>query len=202
MRRTIASSFVLLSAGFLVINAAQARTFDLDGKSFDPGKTINEYQSDGSLSKEQAAQFLDEEKKIADQEQKDKNKHKGQLTAGDQKDLSGRLDKLMKKVESVRKAKADNTARNVGDQRKDSLTPDKQSEKSADIKMLGSIRRKLMSDKSLSSNAKNVKVICNKGELTLRGPVDSADEKARVQADVAAVAGDAKVLNELDVLKK
>ena len=47
-----------------------------------------------------------------------------------------------------------------------------------------------------------MKVICNKGEVTLRGPVDSADEKAKVEAAVSAAAGNAKVQSELEVLKK
>ena len=203
MRRIFSGIMVGAAAIIMFAGASEAKVFDVDGKTYDPGKFISECEADGALSKEEANQFREEEKKIISQEEKDRAKHNGQLSRGDAKNLGGRLDSLMKRVDRMRHTKADNTARNLGDQRKESLTPDKQSENKDDIKILGSIRRKLMKDRSLSTNGKNVKVICIKGEITLRGPVDTSDEKARIGQAVAAVAGArAKVQNELEVIKK
>jgi hyperosmotically inducible periplasmic protein len=202
MKRLFPSTLAVLTVSVLVTGGVDAKTFELNGKTYDPGKVISDSEADGTLTKEQASQFREDEKKIADKEKKDRDKKGGKLSRNEEKGLAKKLDDLMKRIDKVRTAKADNSQRNVGDQRKEARTPDKQSQDKNDIKMLGSIRRKLMGDKSLSTNAKNVKVISNKGEITLRGPVDTADEKAKVEAAVSSVAGNAKVQSELEVLKK
>jgi osmotically-inducible protein OsmY len=58
-----------------------------------------------------------------------------------------------------------------------------------------------MKDHSLSTNAKNCKIITTKGgAVTLRGPVDSDEEKAKV-AQHAKMAGASTVTNQLEVKK-
>jgi osmotically-inducible protein OsmY len=57
-------------------------------------------------------------------------------------------------------------------------------------------------DKSLSTYAHNVKIITQNGQVTLRGPVRSEEEKRAVEAKAAEVAGDNKVTSELDVKSK
>lgn len=202
MSRIFPSLCAGVAATILLAGSVGAVTFELDGKTYNTGKIISEAESDGSLSKEEANQFRDDEKKLAAEEETLKAKRNGHLSNADAKDLTKKLDALVSRIDKVRFAKADNTAKNLGDQRKSSLTPDKQSESKKDIKMLGAVRRRLMKDRALSSNAKNVKVICIKGEVTLRGPVDSPAEKDRVAALAAEAAGDAKVLNELEVVTK
>jgi hyperosmotically inducible protein len=48
-------------------------------------------------------------------------------------------------------------------------------------------------------SAHNVKSIVVDGVVTLRGPVASVDEKAKVESDVRAVSGVSRVENQLDV---
>ncbi len=94
---------------------------------------------------------------------------------------------------------ADNSAQNVRDRDDDAKTSGDQSNDSADIKVTAAIRRAVMKDDSLSMTAKNVKIITADGVVTLRGPVKSAEEKATIGKLAKANAGDAKVMNELEV---
>jgi osmotically-inducible protein OsmY len=66
--------------------------------------------------------------------------------------------------------------------------------------MTQQIRRAVMQDKSLSTEAHNVKIITQNGTVTLRGEVKSEDEKRAIKQHAAEVAGDAgKVNDELTV---
>jgi len=64
------------------------------------------------------------------------------------------------------------------------------------------IRKALVSDKSLSTYAHNVKIIATNGTVTLRGPVRSEDEKAAIEAKAKGIAGVTDVRNELTVAPK
>ena len=74
----------------------------------------------------------------------------------------------------------DNTDVNVGDRRGEILTPGDQSESKADRTLTQRIRQAVMADKSLSTTAKNVKIITINGVVTLRGPVKSPQEKGSI----------------------
>ena len=56
-----------------------------------------------------------------------------------------------------------------------------------------------MADKSLSTNAHNVKIITANGVVTLRGPVKSAAEKANIGAKAQQAAGVRRVDNQLEI---
>jgi osmotically-inducible protein OsmY len=56
-----------------------------------------------------------------------------------------------------------------------------------------------VNDKSLSTYAHNVKIITQQGQVTLKGPVQSEDEKKAIEAKAAEVVGENKVSNELNV---
>ena len=56
-----------------------------------------------------------------------------------------------------------------------------------------------MKDKALSTYAHNVKVIAQDGQVTLKGPVRSDDEKRAVEAKATEVAGAGHVTNEMSV---
>ena len=64
--------------------------------------------------------------------------------------------------------------------REEAPTSQDQSNTPADIKTTQAIRQALVKDGSLSSSAKNVKVITLDGTVTLRGSVKSAEEKTQV----------------------
>ncbi|HWW87979.1 MAG TPA: BON domain-containing protein [Vicinamibacterales bacterium] len=97
---------------------------------------------------------------------------------------------------------ADNTKTNTRDQAKGAVTADQQKENAADRDIARKIRRALTQDKTLSTYAHNVKVIAQGGQVTLKGPVRSADEKQKVEAKAVAVAGTGHVTNEMSVAPK
>src|SRR4029453_2582597 len=84
---------------------------------------------------------------------------------------------------------ADNTGRNVRDRNDAKKTAEDQSENEAHRKIPQKIRKTINSDDSLSTNAKNVKIITNDGIVTLRGPVKSEKEKADIEAKAKQGAG-------------
>jgi hypothetical protein len=94
---------------------------------------------------------------------------------------------------------ADNTGKNDRDRSGETLTPIDQSNDPADIKITADTRKMVVDDDSLSTKAKNCKIITTKGgAVTLRGPVDSAEEKTKI-AEHAKMAGASSVTNELEV---
>jgi osmotically-inducible protein OsmY len=56
-----------------------------------------------------------------------------------------------------------------------------------------------MDDKSLSTYAHNVKVIAQDGQVTLKGPVRSENEKKTVEAKAVEVAGAGHVSNQITI---
>jgi len=97
---------------------------------------------------------------------------------------------------------ADNTARNARDREAKTLTPLDQSEKASDLEVTQRIRKALVRDKTLSTNAKNVKIITVDGEVTLRGPVKSETERTKIVARAKRIAGAHKVDDQLEIEAK
>ena len=97
------------------------------------------------------------------------------------------------------KTKPDNTATNESDRSGETKTSGDQSNSSADLKITQAIRQALMKDRELSTTAKNIKVITANGQVTLRGPVKSAQEKAKIDQIAKSAAGGVQIDNQLDV---
>jgi hyperosmotically inducible protein len=97
------------------------------------------------------------------------------------------------------KTKPDNTAVNERDRSGETQTSGDQSNNSADLKITQAIRQALMKDSELSTTAKNVKIITNNGQVTLRGPVKNAREKAKIDQLAKSAAGGAHINDQLDV---
>jgi osmotically-inducible protein OsmY len=89
----------------------------------------------------------------------------------------------------------DNSSQNKGQMQ----TADKQSNAKSDRDTTAKIRKEIMADKDLSTYAHNVKVITANGTVTLKGPVKSEDEKARVAEIASNVVSADKVSNQLTV---
>ena len=102
-------------------------------------------------------------------------------------------------AEDNEKAKPDNTATNERDRAGETETSGDQSNSSADLKITQAIRRALMKDSELSTTAKNIKVVTANGQVTLRGPVKSAQEKAKVDQIARSAAGGAQIEDQLEV---
>jgi len=93
----------------------------------------------------------------------------------------------------------DNTRINQRDRKQSEPTADQQKENSNDRELAQQIPRALVKGKSLSSHAHNVKVIAQNGAVTLKGPVNSEQEKQAVEAKASQIAGADKVNSEIQV---
>ena len=96
----------------------------------------------------------------------------------------------------------DNTKVNQQDQNANQPTADQQPNNRSDRDITQQVRRSIVTDKTLSTYAHNVKVITQNGQVTLKGPVRSDDEKSAVEAKATAIAGENKVTSELTVKPK
>ena len=94
---------------------------------------------------------------------------------------------------------ADNTGVNARDDKESSKTPFDQGSSEKDRDITAKIRRQVVEDDSLSMNAHNVKIITENGKVTLRGPVKSEAERKQVAQKAMQIAGNANVMNELEV---
>ena len=97
------------------------------------------------------------------------------------------------------KTSPDNTAINERDRSRETQTSGDQSNSSPDLKITEAIRQALIKDGELSATAKNIKIITNNGQVTLRGPVKNAQEKAKIDQLAKSAAGGAKIDDQLDV---
>jgi len=93
----------------------------------------------------------------------------------------------------------DNTKVNTRDRAKGAVTADQQKENAGDRELTRKIRQSLIKDKTLSTYAHNVKVIAQGGQVTLKGPVRSDEEKQSVEAKATEVAGSGHVTNQMSV---
>jgi hyperosmotically inducible periplasmic protein len=93
----------------------------------------------------------------------------------------------------------DNTGRNVRDRSSAARTSGDQSERKADRTLTQRIRQAVVKDKSLSTTAHNIKIITANGVVTLRGPVNSEQERDKIVAKAQQIAGDKQVENHLEV---
>lgn len=94
---------------------------------------------------------------------------------------------------------ADNTSRNERDRKGRELTPLDQGNSKADVSTTAQIRKEIIAGDNMSVNAKNVKIITVNGRVTLRGPVNSAEEKRLIGEISNRVAHSENVDNQLEV---
>jgi hyperosmotically inducible periplasmic protein len=94
---------------------------------------------------------------------------------------------------------ADNSKRNSSEQNKNTNTAEKQSNTKDDLALTQKIRQAVMKDGSLSINAKNIKIIAQDGKITLKGPVDTQQEKDAIAVKAEEIAGKDQVDNQLEV---
>ena len=100
---------------------------------------------------------------------------------------------------AAQETKPDNSAQNERDRSGETKTSGDQSNSPEDIKITADIRRAIVKDPSLTMAAKNVKIITAGGTVTLRGPVNSADEKAKIEQLATEAGGGAKIDNQLEI---
>jgi osmotically-inducible protein OsmY len=79
---------------------------------------------------------------------------------------------------------------------------DEQAQSTKDRELARRLRRAVVSDKSLSTYAHNIRIVAQNGVLTLEGSVRSADEKNAIAAKATEIAGPKKVKDEMSVKPK
>ena len=89
----------------------------------------------------------------------------------------------------------DNTSAN----KNQGTTADQQNNNPADRELAQKIRQSITNDKSLSTDAHNVKVIVRNGKVILKGPVQTEDEKKNIVDKATDLAGADNVTNKLTV---
>jgi len=93
----------------------------------------------------------------------------------------------------------DNTAVNERDRDPNAKTPIDQNENQRDVNITAEIRKAVLARENMSVNARNVKIITADGKVTLRGPVNSQEEKDVIDGLAKNFAGKDNVTNELEV---
>src|SRR5262245_9142571 len=91
----------------------------------------------------------------------------------------------------------DHTTRHTRDRDDKTLTPMDQGESESDLAITREIRKAVVAQNDFSTNAKNVKIITRDGVVTLRGPVNTRDEKTKIGALATQPKGVQRVENQL-----
>jgi len=94
---------------------------------------------------------------------------------------------------------ADNTRQNVRDRDDRTLTPLDQGNSQADVDTTAQIRKEIIANTQMSVNARNVKIITLDGHVTLRGPVNSEEEKSLIGQIADRIVQSQNVDNQLEV---
>jgi len=97
---------------------------------------------------------------------------------------------------------SDNTQLNERDRNPNEPTADKQQNNRSDRDLTQQIRKAITADKTFSEYARNVKVITQNGQVTLKGPVRTEDEKSAIELKAKAIAGEGNVTSDLTVKPK
>ena len=79
------------------------------------------------------------------------------------------------------------------------VTAEQQSNAKSDVQITRQIRQAITKDKSLSVSAHNVKIVTKQGHVTLKGSVNSQDEKSKVETAATTVAGSGNVDDQLTI---
>lgn len=153
MRNSIVMAATIMLLGALA-PAVRAGECTVDEKLNGVTKQIDSSRQNGKLSAKQAAGFNQEATKLSNQIADSKSKNKGNLSGGDNVKYCNRIKALDEKVS--RAANPDATK---------------------DAKALGAVRKAIMSHKGFSSDAQNVKLSFENGNLVLDGNVKSEAEK-------------------------
>lgn len=78
-------------------------------------------------------------------------------------------------------------------------TAQDQGKSARDVELTRKIREQIVADQSLSMRAKNVTIISQNGQVTLKGPVATSQEQAKVEEIAKKTAGAQAVVNQTEV---
>lgn len=115
----------------------------------------------------------------------------------------GRRDRETRSVtvseDGVTTPNADNTGVNRRDRDGRTQTPVNQGNSQADISTTARIRKDVLGQSGMSVAAQNVKIVTSNGRVTLRGPVETEEERRVIGSIAAVVNGSGAVDNQLEV---
>ena len=74
---------------------------------------------------------------------------------------------------------------------------DQQQASLSDRELMQKIRKAVVSDKSLSVAAHNIKIVSHEGLVTLKGTVKSQEERKAIEDAATGIAGQGRVTNDL-----
>ena len=94
---------------------------------------------------------------------------------------------------------ADNSRINKQAEANGEANAQSQSNSKSDIELTRRIRRSVVKNKSLSVDAKNIKIITSGGTVLLKGPVKSQREKNRLKKIAAGIAGSNHITDEIEI---
>jgi hyperosmotically inducible periplasmic protein len=100
------------------------------------------------------------------------------------------------------RSEAGNTARTADQTTPEALASTDQGQADEDLRITASVRESVTRDKSLSANARNIKIITSGGSVTLRGTVENEQERNKIEAYAELADGVDRVENMLEVAKK
>jgi len=95
----------------------------------------------------------------------------------------------------------DNTTKNKRDKKLHKQTAENQSNSKSDVDLTAKVRRAIMSEKGMSTDGQNVKIVTVNGVITLRGPVNSEAEKELI-GKLAKDSGAKAITNQLEPKKQ
>lgn len=103
------------------------------------------------------------------------------------------------KLQLAQNVAPDNTKKNIRDRNQARLTAEDQSNAGADLDITSNLRKAIIRTKGLSANAQNVKIITKNGRVTLRGPVNTLNEKNLIGDLAQRICAGKAISNQLEV---
>jgi osmotically-inducible protein OsmY len=88
---------------------------------------------------------------------------------------------------------------NSGQNKNHPDTADNQTNAKDDRQITAKIRKALVAEKDLSTYAHNIKIVTVHGEVTLKGPVQTEDEKQKIVSLASTIVPPEKIVNDLTV---
>lgn len=104
------------------------------------------------------------------------------------------------KADPAQEPKPDNSRANTYQNGDRGLSAEQQGNAKADLELTRKIRQELVKDKQLSTYGHNVKIITEGGQVVLKGPVKTLQEKESIESKAGKIAGLDRVRSELEVV--
>lgn len=179
-------TLLALATAVCLAPGAFCREWSIDGRTVNPSKVIDQAQSKGTISIEQAEQLRSEEQKLADAD-----KNPTQQASTRRSVLA-----LVRRVEDIESQRAASASFSGAEQASPPGANVSQ-EKRDDVLILQNIRSRIKGNPSLSSRAQNLELSVDNRMLTLRGAVTSVTERDAVLAIARQYVGKDHVFDQL-----